>query len=68
MPINHSTNPSTILTSAKDTRPAPRARSLATLPSKDISVNRRSHTTLANTRLSTLSLPISRPTYRTDAA
>ena len=46
----------------------PRAQSLATLFSKDISASLRFHTTLANTRPFTLSLPISRPTYRADAA
>ena len=46
----------------------PRAQSLATLSFKDTSVSLRFRTTLANTRLFTLSLPTSRPTYRADAA
>ena len=50
-----------------DIHMVPRARRLVTLPSKDISANQRFRTTLANTRLSTLSLPISRPIYRADA-
>jgi hypothetical protein len=68
MPINSLTNPSMVLTCATDIRPVPRAQSLAILSSKDISVNPRSRITLANTRLFTLSLPTSRPTYRADAA
>lgn len=46
----------------------PRAQSLAIPSSKDTSVSLRFRTTLANTRLFTLSLPTSRPTYRADAA
>jgi hypothetical protein len=53
---------------AVDIHMVPRAQSLATLSSRDTSVNRRSRTTLANTRPSTLSHPISRPIYRADAA
>jgi hypothetical protein len=68
MPINSLTNPSMILTCATDIRPVPRAQSLAILSFKDINVNRRSRTTLANTRLFILSLPTSRQTYRADAA
>ena len=46
----------------------PRAQSLAIPSSKDTSASLRFRTTLANTRLFTLSLPTSRPTYRADAA